>query len=205
MAEVLITLGIIGVVAAITTPTLISEHKKKVTVARLKSNFSILSQAINASKLENGDINTWDTTLSSEEFAEIYIIPYLKGAQKLNNKYLLRAIDKKTSFFCWNNPLYLLPNGSAIYVNPNSQNAIRLILDINGKQAPNVVGIDAFELVISPTNNILIPTCNSYSKEQIKNATYGACRKDKTGVYGGECCAALIMKDGWEITEDYPW
>ena len=19
------------------------------------------------------------------------------------------------------------------------------------------------------------------------------------------CCAALIMQDGWEITEDYPW
>ena len=28
-----------------------------------------------------------------------------------------------------------------------------------------------------------------------------ACRRDKTG----DLCAALIMRDGWEISKDYPW
>ncbi len=36
LAEVLITLGIIGVVAAMTLPSLVGNYKKKVTVTRLK-------------------------------------------------------------------------------------------------------------------------------------------------------------------------
>lgn len=36
LAEVLITLGIIGVAAAMTMPSLIAEHKEKSTIARLK-------------------------------------------------------------------------------------------------------------------------------------------------------------------------
>ena len=36
LAEVLITLGIIGVVAALTMPSLIQKHKKQETTARFK-------------------------------------------------------------------------------------------------------------------------------------------------------------------------
>lgn len=35
LAEVLITLGIIGIVAAMTIPTLINNYQKKITVTRL--------------------------------------------------------------------------------------------------------------------------------------------------------------------------
>ena len=45
LAEILITLGVIGIVAAITMPTLIQNHKKKVAVTQLKATYSILSQA----------------------------------------------------------------------------------------------------------------------------------------------------------------
>ncbi len=44
LAEVLITLGIIGVVAAMTMPTLISNHKKQVWVNQLKKSVSTLEQ-----------------------------------------------------------------------------------------------------------------------------------------------------------------
>ena len=37
LAEVLITLGIIGVVAALTLPSVIQKYQKKVTVERLKN------------------------------------------------------------------------------------------------------------------------------------------------------------------------
>ena len=46
LAEVLITLGIIGVVAAITLPALTAKYKKQITATRLKSAYSILSQAL---------------------------------------------------------------------------------------------------------------------------------------------------------------
>ena len=45
LAEVLITLGIIGVVAALTMPSLIQHHREKQTVTSLKAAYSIFSQA----------------------------------------------------------------------------------------------------------------------------------------------------------------
>ena len=46
LAEVLITLGIIGVVAALTMPTLMSNYRKHQTVTQLKKAYSEISQAI---------------------------------------------------------------------------------------------------------------------------------------------------------------
>lgn len=42
LAEVLITLGIIGVVAAMTLPTLINNYRKQETIAKLKKVYSVL-------------------------------------------------------------------------------------------------------------------------------------------------------------------
>ena len=46
LAEVLITLGIIGIVAAMTLPALVGKYQKKVTVTRLKKFYSTMQQAI---------------------------------------------------------------------------------------------------------------------------------------------------------------
>ena len=46
LAEVLITLGIIGIVAAMTLPSLIANYQKKVTVNRLKQAYSMINQAL---------------------------------------------------------------------------------------------------------------------------------------------------------------
>ncbi len=46
LAEILITLGIIGIVAAITIPTLIAKYEEKSTITAVKKNYSIFSQAL---------------------------------------------------------------------------------------------------------------------------------------------------------------
>lgn len=53
LAEVLITLGIIGIVAAMTLPTVISNHKKKTIETRLQKFYSVANQAIKLSELKN--------------------------------------------------------------------------------------------------------------------------------------------------------
>lgn len=45
LAEVLITLGIIGVVAAMTIPVLVQKYKEQATVTRVKKFYSVFSQA----------------------------------------------------------------------------------------------------------------------------------------------------------------
>ena len=62
LAEVLITLAIIGVVAAMTIPTLISSYKEKQTVSQLLKIQSTLSHAFKMAEVEYGPISTWGLT-----------------------------------------------------------------------------------------------------------------------------------------------
>lgn len=54
LAEVLITLGIIGVVAAMTLPTLIQNHQKQVYATQLKKSINVLGNMLNQMKADEG-------------------------------------------------------------------------------------------------------------------------------------------------------
>lgn len=56
LAEVLITLGIIGIVAAITIPGLITKYRRSVVETKLKKFYSTMNQAIRHSIADNEDI-----------------------------------------------------------------------------------------------------------------------------------------------------
>ena len=83
LAEVLITLGIIGVVAAMTMPSLITNYQKKQTVTQLKKAYTELSQVIKSAEQENGMIETWDVSSmlkgqeGADRFANEFLIPYI--------------------------------------------------------------------------------------------------------------------------------
>ena len=62
LAEVLITLGIIGVVAAMTLPTLIAKYQEQVTINHLLKTYSMLSQAVQRMQTDYGTIDTWGLT-----------------------------------------------------------------------------------------------------------------------------------------------
>ena len=94
LAEVLITLGIIGIVAAMTIPTLITKYEKKHTAARLADTFGMLANAAGLAQAQYGDVSTWgfqkyywseiegDVTVANSnittEIVEKYFLPYLK-------------------------------------------------------------------------------------------------------------------------------
>ena len=46
LAEVLVTLGIIGVVAAITMPTLVANNREKQLITALKKNNALIEQSL---------------------------------------------------------------------------------------------------------------------------------------------------------------
>ncbi len=60
LAEVLITLVIIGVVASLTIPTLVSNYTERQTVTKLKQVYSILYQATEIAQVKYGEINDWE-------------------------------------------------------------------------------------------------------------------------------------------------
>ena len=81
LAEVLITLGIIGVVAAMTIPTLISKNQKRVIEAKLKEDYSIIQQVIKSNEGNDVDMSMLlqdGNTDSQKEWFETYFAPYMK-------------------------------------------------------------------------------------------------------------------------------
>ena len=83
LAEVLITLGIIGIVAAMTIPTLVVNHQKEVVATSLRKAYAELNLALQMAISDYGDISTWDYNTASEVglWAQKYIEPYIKVIQ----------------------------------------------------------------------------------------------------------------------------
>lgn len=136
LAEVLITLGIIGVVAAMTLPTLISDYKTKVTVNRLSSTYSILTNAFNLMISENGSITDYGTNYTERVYKMLELLPnYLQidrvCQQAMQDKcvskeHKMRVRDTGHSFIYYD-PALVLRNGAlvAIGLSQGGQNCLQ--------------------------------------------------------------------------------
>ena len=216
LSEVLITLGIIGVVAAITIPGLITNYRKHVAATTLEKSISTLNQTIKLSENENGELETWDKSLHQEEFIDKYFRPYIKIMQTCNPitkcgyksqtpwKNLTGAAAGiygnpnhrgRTPFIAMDGILYtfgFINDGGA----PDSNNDKIIIIDINNSRGPNQFGKDIFFLYRKDEASIYPYGADKSSKE-IRND----CSKNGQGLY----CAAWIRENGWKIPSDYPW
>ena len=84
LAEVLMTLGIIGVVAAMTLPTLITDFQKRSTATMVKALYSKINQAMQL-YIADGNNPTGSvikrknyTYQDNLEFLKMFIYPYMK-------------------------------------------------------------------------------------------------------------------------------
>ena len=218
LAEVLITLGIIGIVAAMTLPALISNHSRKEVATRLKQDYSLLSQALGMAQAEYGDVKNWQYTkfedLSDAEniefvitnFVETYISKYLKTANKGRYTslaeagypiYLTPLNQTNSNLSSLNKKYYILElaNGSTIFFDEESSNVIIIYIDVNGKKKPNKWGYDAFMYRIETNYGRISPWNSSSSRAFLIS---------ECGQGDARSCSRLIMFDGWEIKEDYP-
>ena len=217
LAEVLITLGIIGVVAAITLPTLVASYKKRVVENRLKYSYSLLNQVVNSAQVDYGDLSTWDYTLDTSDFIQKYLAPYLKSA--INDKEL----------FLWGD----LPRREFSFVNGTKWTIVKLRtldyffviinVDINGKAKPNKQGIDIFNFYIFPEQRAVY---NCGNGDVARNIPKPGIYYDGYGIYDNfnkfyrgcgyknpngptyhsvnSYCIALIVRNNWKIPDDYP-
>ncbi len=67
LAETLITLAIIGVVAAMTIPSLVQKYQERTRITQLKKVYSVLSNAYNLAILEHGMPDTWGANITTAE------------------------------------------------------------------------------------------------------------------------------------------
>lgn len=231
LAEVLITLGIIGVVAAMTMPTLMANYKKKVTVNKFKKAYAEISQAVKLSEAEYGSIDTWDFASQpgnsdiekSHSFLENYIIKRIKTIkickteEFANCAYTRNAkeLSGATSIlgFTNNAGLYVTTvSGYSILLHPGGYAAttiyqphVHMLVDIDGPmKGENRVGKDSFVITLFLPDNSkpgLSFIGRGLQRDDLKDDPVNGCNKEANGYH----CGALIMQDGWEIKSDYPW
>ena len=102
LAEVLITIGIIGLVAAMTMPMLIANHRKQVMLTKVKRTYNVLNNALERAKVDYGtDVNGWYLPKSGSQleksmfFVETYMLPYLNTVYYCKNKFEVSYCTEK--------------------------------------------------------------------------------------------------------------
>ena len=207
LAEVLITLGIIGVVAAMTMPTLLQNYQKKVTAVRLK-HFSSLMQQANQTYNAQAMIKTVDSLdyivpndpNSMMDYFNIYLKPYIKvnEVEKKGRGLLVKLANGTGAYFQKLNDCPLEPNNltceTYIIFCPN----IKYCENINeAATSTSTFGIDGKSSFIMYTSG-QAPSeyrINKWSRETLIEAA-------KDSPY---YCSSLIEFDNWEIKDDNPW
>lgn len=207
LAEVLITLGVIGVVSAMTLPTVIKNYQKKVASTRVKSAYSQLLQAIQRSEVDNDEIKSWDfDTTNTETFMKKYLEPYFKGMTLCTN--LTKCPIGITSGHY--DRRYFLNNGTQIDFYRHESAPFYILIDIDGLKGKNTMGYDWFYFTYNKNLNKIMPYgwFEGITKENILNGEKNApkCSTDKSLGYNyRHGCAAFLMLSGWEMGSDYPW
>ena len=228
LAEILITIGIIGVVAAMTLPALATKIQKKMTVAKLQKTFAEISNAAKLAIDESGGaIFEKNDRMKSRERFQKYIEPHLKVSATAtlpgSKIYYQSSGARETMLNVMRSTgtEYTLLSGASIIVsddqawstpNKNGSVGISFLIDLNGyKNPPNKFGRDTFFMVI---NSELGPylyysddgeagTVQRTREQLIKGPSTCNYQCSKKG--RGMWCGALIQKDGWKISKDYPW
>lgn len=164
LAEVLITVGIIGVVAAMTIPSLIQSYKEKATVTAVKQSYSIFAQALKMVTIDNPDLSALtDSSLSAKENSQIMFKEISKHIKKvkscdvdkkcMGNTYYLNLNNEKVSNWDTYNNLVtgVLANGTSFWIlslpasiSGEETYAGQIGIDINGNKRPNKFGVDFF-------------------------------------------------------------
>lgn len=220
LAEVLITLAIIGVVAALTIPTVVNNYQKQETVTRLKKAYSSIIQATNIAVAQYGTSEGWEildykdiANGGTQKFGETYLVPYLKLRKdcktSTTGECAVNIYDTGGNRLNFNETWsrLLLMEGTlvayATYSNIGQKYA-NFFIDTNGGiKKPNILGRDVFHYIYyfdgyGSKNGKLLPANYSSNRTALQNNC-------KESTWTSNTCAALIQYDGWEIKNDYPW
>lgn len=162
MAEVLITIGLLGVVMAMTLPALIQQHQKREITVALQKMYTTLMQAANTYQaLNEVYITDFDTSLSAKDFMEEYFNPFLNISMVCKDdndcwhgKRQPKAIDQKTNIIIQYG--VILGDGRILGVNKVSGGVV-FYFDADGIGGYNRSGHDIFNffLINSQTLGIL--------------------------------------------------
>ena len=167
LAEVLITLVIIGIVAALTIPAAINKYKDEVLKSQFRKVYSTITQAIY--KTEMNDFSGYARCYTHGELGQNTVecgAFFDALAKNLNIQKVCRGNAKADGCVptythtvqeaCTGLSVDTIENRSRVYVLSNGQLIItwdsfcfaHFMVDINGQKGPNLLGIDLFQFTL---------------------------------------------------------
>lgn len=202
LAEVLVTLGIIGIVAAMTMPALIANHQKKATAVKLARFYTIMSQAVLRWQSDDGII---PDDFSFEETSGTYIEKWYRDTI---GKYIQTVSLKST-----NSTFSAAFNDGSGFDAYISGQILHIFYCTEYKycrqtKEGNFDGRTGFLFGIYKGKFI---TSNPENQTQTREKLLDLCKygnSDNAEVSSKgrrHACTRLIQIDGWEIKKDYPW
>lgn len=214
LAEVLITLGIIGVVAAITIPTLNNQIQNMQLKTALKKTYSSLSQAHAMIVNDNGgtfkglcSTDACITTLFKEKMKVIKDCPI---ASSLGNCFAAHqswlgadqsgeaasdiesfVIADGASIGVWGAPTVSVDcSDTRVVINSLNASCAVIQVDVNGLKPPNKQGEDIYYIHVLADR--LLPFGGVYSDPAYQN-----CDKSISSHLAGNGCAFVVLNGGW--------
>lgn len=209
LAEVLITLGIIGIVAAITIPQLINNYKAKRLRTQFLKSYSTIQQAFK--EMEADDVSTDPTTYNTLEYYKTFM-NYLQAPMNCgigDNKYLpcvymrdssskdykpYKTYDGKTnaSMILFDDGQIVLQDGTLLlFENYAPRMRVFVSVDLNGyNNKPNRWGYDLFTFqLVDNQLKAMGDTGTTYTDL----STY--CNVNSQDEYNGIACAKKALSD----------
>lgn len=156
LTEIMIAMGVIGIISAITVPTLVNNYTKKANATQIRKFAQEIATAADMYTTENSKTHLKHTGIyNSVGNANTFITSKFKvtkncgasGSGCFADNY--RSISNASSlekFNCTGSISYVLTNGVAICARATNSgsNYVQFYVDINGTRAPNIGGRDMF-------------------------------------------------------------
>lgn len=192
LAEVLITMTIIGVIAALTIPTLQYQRVKKEYTTKLKNFYSKMENAVLDMELEYGSFKDMKRPDQGFDWYMKHIDPFV--GHKMVKK------DEKTVYYSDGSTLDTFSTGGCLDV----------VYDVNGNSPPQKQGYDRHRFLFcfdDPNREVW------FGNKDIFFGVYGAGQitentSRKTMITRcktmADYCTRLLQNDQWEFKDDYP-
>lgn len=211
LAEVLVTLGIIGVVSAMTIPTLMNSYQRQTYVAQLHKVYTEMSQAFVQYQSDNNGDNLFEAGMRSQAAANAFVPRYLKVVETCDESltpcFIPTTDYKKMNGTALTNASYtaltsyVLASGSSVRLSytVDGQKIANLMVDVNGKKGPNVLGRDLFTMALYRDGTLDENAAAAPVSREARDTLYTSdCTGNgATAVWG---CFGKILNDGWQMT-----
>ncbi len=229
LAEVLITLGIIGVVAALTMPSLISNYQKKVWTTQFKKAVSVLQNHVKMINASEGMDIIYETNYGeahTTRSGQLYLYNYKLFPDKIASFLKLEPVSEHTKFYeflqglgsSYNFEGFILKDGSCIaypsasfgfYSDYSGNPHHPVFIDVNCDKGPNKAGRDRFIIEVDGYGGIYMPVdldnITSFCKNEFNQKGSDDWTDEVKEFFNAYMegsrlqCGYAIMTDGWEM------